>query len=71
MTKAMLAWGYIYNGLKHFSAKRPLIAPSDAEGLKFRVQTSDVAVAMIEAMGRICAEIGVLRSLRRVANWRC
>jgi C4-dicarboxylate-binding protein DctP len=25
--------------------------PSDANGLKFRVQTSDVAVAMIEAMG--------------------
>jgi TRAP-type C4-dicarboxylate transport system substrate-binding protein len=25
--------------------------PSDAKGLKFRVQTSDVAVAMIEAMG--------------------
>lgn len=28
-----------------------MIAPSDATGLKFRVQTSDVAVAMIEAMG--------------------
>jgi C4-dicarboxylate-binding protein DctP len=26
-------------------------SPSDANGLKFRVQTSDVAVAMIEAMG--------------------
>lgn len=43
--------GYIYNGLKHFSAKVPLAVPSDATGLKFRVQTSDVAVAMIEAMG--------------------
>jgi C4-dicarboxylate-binding protein DctP len=27
------------------------MVPSDAEGMKFRVQTSDVAVAMIEAMG--------------------
>jgi C4-dicarboxylate-binding protein DctP len=43
--------GYIYNGLKHFSANKPLMVPSDAQGLKFRVQTSDVAVAMIEAMG--------------------
>ena len=43
--------GYVYNGLKQFSANRPLMQPSDAEGLKFRVQTSDVAVAMIEAMG--------------------
>lgn len=49
--KGYVGLGYIYNGLKHFSAKKPLIAPSDASGLKFRVQTSDVAVAMIEAMG--------------------
>lgn len=42
--------GYIYNGLKHFSANKPLLVPTDAHGLKFRVQTSDVAVAMIEAM---------------------
>ena len=42
--------GYIYNGLKHFSANKPLLTPNDASGLKFRVQTSDVAVAMIEAM---------------------
>ncbi|HHG88856.1 MAG TPA: DctP family TRAP transporter solute-binding subunit [Devosia sp.] len=43
--------GYWFSGLKQFSATRPLLVPSDAEGLKFRVQTSDVAVAMIEAMG--------------------
>ncbi|TDQ62127.1 C4-dicarboxylate-binding protein DctP [Maritalea mobilis] len=49
--KGYVGLGYIYNGLKHFSAKKPLMVPSDAEGMKFRVQTSDVAVAMIEAMG--------------------
>ncbi|MEM5583193.1 MULTISPECIES: DctP family TRAP transporter solute-binding subunit [unclassified Roseibium] len=43
--------GYVFNGLKQFSANKPLLVPSDAKGLKFRVQTSDVAVAMIEAMG--------------------
>ncbi|WP_153771720.1 DctP family TRAP transporter solute-binding subunit [Labrenzia sp. CE80] len=43
--------GYVFNGLKQFSANKPLNVPSDAAGLKFRVQTSDVAVAMIEAMG--------------------
>ncbi|UOM33153.1 DctP family TRAP transporter solute-binding subunit [Acuticoccus sp. I52.16.1] len=43
--------GYINNGLKQFSADKPLIDPSDAKGLKFRVQTSDVAQAMIEALG--------------------
>ncbi|GGF07676.1 DctP family TRAP transporter solute-binding subunit [Stappia taiwanensis] len=43
--------GYWSSGLKQFSANKPLLLPSDATGLKFRVQTSDVAVAMIEAMG--------------------
>ncbi|WP_057460815.1 DctP family TRAP transporter solute-binding subunit [Pseudovibrio sp. POLY-S9] len=43
--------GYLYDGLKHFSADKPLLVPSDGAGLKFRVQNSDVAVAMIEAMG--------------------
>lgn len=49
--KGYTGLGYIYNGLKQFSANKPLIAPTDGSGLKFRVQTSDVAVAMIEAMG--------------------
>lgn len=49
--KGYVGLSYIYNGLKHFSADRPLLVPTDADGLKFRVQTSDVAVAMIEAIG--------------------
>ena len=43
--------GYLFNGLKQFSANRPLNEPSDAAGLKYRIQTSDVAEAMIEALG--------------------
>jgi C4-dicarboxylate-binding protein DctP len=49
--KGYIGLSYIYNGLKHFSANKPLILPTDAAGLKFRTQTSDVAVAMIEALG--------------------
>ncbi|RBP80034.1 DctP family TRAP transporter solute-binding subunit [Marinomonas rhizomae] len=43
--------GYWMSGMKYFSANKALISPSDAEGLKFRVQTSDVAKQMIAAMG--------------------
>ena len=43
--------GYWMSGMKYFSANKPLVEPTDAEGLKFRVQTSDVAKAMIAAMG--------------------
>lgn len=49
--KGFIGLGYWSSGLKQFSANKPLIEPTDAKGLKFRVQTSDVAVAMIEALG--------------------
>ncbi len=40
-----------HNGMKQMSANVPLILPTDAEGLKFRVQQSDVLVAQMEAIG--------------------
>ena len=40
-----------HNGLKQFSANKPLVLPKDAAGLKFRVQPSDVLVAQMEALG--------------------
>ena len=39
-----------HNGMKQFSARKPLLEPADAEGLKFRVQPSDVLVAQMEAL---------------------
>ena len=39
-----------HNGMKQISASKPLLEPSDAEGLKFRVQPSDVLVAQMEAL---------------------
>lgn len=40
-----------HNGMKQFSANVPLNLPTDAAGLKFRVQASDVLVAQMNAMG--------------------
>ncbi|MGH1423411.1 MAG: DctP family TRAP transporter solute-binding subunit [Pseudooceanicola sp.] len=40
-----------HNGMKQMSANKPLIDPSDANGLKFRVQPSEVLVAQMEAIG--------------------
>ncbi len=40
-----------HNGMKQMSANKPLISPEDAKGLKFRVQSSDVLVAQMEAIG--------------------
>lgn len=40
-----------HNGMKQMSANVPLVSPTDADGLKFRVQPSDVLVAQMEAIG--------------------
>ncbi len=46
--KGLAFW---HNGMKQMSANKPLIKPSDAKGLKFRVQASDVLVAQFEQLG--------------------
>lgn len=43
--------GFWHNGMKQMSANKPLLEPTDAQGLKFRVQPSDVLVAQMEALG--------------------
>ena len=49
--RGLLGLAFWHNGLKQFSANKPLQLPTDAAGLKFRVQTSDVLVAQMEAIG--------------------
>lgn len=49
--RGVLGLGFWHNGMKQISAKTPLILPTDANGLKFRVQPSDVLVAQMSALG--------------------
>ncbi|QHQ34982.1 TRAP transporter substrate-binding protein [Algicella marina] len=49
--RGLLGLGFWHNGMKQMSANKPLISPSDAQGLKFRVQPSDVLKAQMEAIG--------------------
>ncbi|WP_417263659.1 DctP family TRAP transporter solute-binding subunit [Celeribacter sp.] len=48
--RGLLGLGFWHNGLKQFSANKPLLEPGDAAGLKFRVQPSDVLVAQMNAL---------------------
>ncbi|BAQ69225.1 TRAP transporter substrate-binding protein [Rhodovulum sulfidophilum] len=50
MRRGLLGLAFWHNGLKQFSADKPLLLPEDAKGLKFRVQASDVLVAQMEAL---------------------
>lgn len=51
--KGIIGLGYIHNGLKQLSASKPLKVPADADGLKFRIQASDVLAAQFEALGSV------------------
>lgn len=49
--RGLTGLAFWHNGMKQMSANKPLIKPSDAKGLKFRVQASDVLVAQFEQLG--------------------
>ncbi|MBB5514417.1 C4-dicarboxylate-binding protein DctP [Rubricella aquisinus] len=56
LKRSMEAQGLIglefwHNGMKQISATRPLISPTDAAGMKFRIQPSPVLNAQMEALG--------------------
>jgi C4-dicarboxylate-binding protein DctP len=51
--KGIVGLGYLHNGLKQLSASKPLKVPADANGLKFRIQASDVLAAQFEALGAV------------------
>ncbi|PKR57403.1 TRAP transporter substrate-binding protein [Thalassospira lohafexi] len=51
--KGLTGVGYWHNGLKQLSANKPLNNPADAEGLKFRIQSSDVIAAQFEAVDAV------------------
>lgn len=52
-SKGLTGVGYWHNGLKQLSANKPLRTPADAEGQKFRIQSSDVIAAQFEAVDAV------------------
>lgn len=51
--KGFIGLGYWHNGMKQLSANKPLLEPGDANGQKFRIQSSDVLQAQFEAVGAV------------------
>lgn len=49
----MVGLGFLDNGFKHMSANRPLLGPSDFQGLRMRVQASRVIAAQMRALGAL------------------
>lgn len=51
--KGLVGLGYLHNGMKQMSANSPLRVPSDAQGKKFRIMTSDVLQAQFEELDAV------------------
>ncbi len=51
--KGLVGLGYLHNGMKQLSANKALQLPADVNGMKFRIQSSDVLAAQFEAVGAI------------------
>ncbi|CUH69611.1 C4-dicarboxylate-binding periplasmic protein precursor [Thalassovita autumnalis] len=49
--RGLLGLAFWHNGMKQMSANKPLELPTDAAGLKFRVQNSEVLKAQMAALG--------------------
>lgn len=49
--KGLQGLAFWHSGMKQMSANKPLLEPGDAEGLKFRIQPSDVLQAQFETIG--------------------
>jgi C4-dicarboxylate-binding protein DctP len=49
--KGLVGLGYLHNGMKQLSSSKPLRVPADAEGLKFRIMSSEVLEAQFGAVG--------------------
>ncbi len=49
--KGLKGLAFWHSGMKQLSADRPLLVPADAKGLKFRVENSDVLVAVFDQLG--------------------
>lgn len=48
--KGLIGLGYLHNGMKQLSSSKPLKVPADANGLKFRIMSSDVLAAQFQAV---------------------
>ncbi|MFT5698249.1 MAG: C4-dicarboxylate-binding protein DctP [Desulforhopalus sp.] len=48
--KGLVGLGYLHNGMKQLSSSTAIKVPADADGLKFRIMSSDVLAAQFKAV---------------------
>lgn len=64
----MVGLGFLDNGFKQMSARKPLRTPADFKGLRLRVQSSAVLVAQMQALGAQAVLLPFGETRRALAN---
>jgi C4-dicarboxylate-binding protein DctP len=64
----MVGLGFLDNGFKQMSARKPLRTPADFKGLRLRVQSSAVLVAQMQALGAQAVALPFGETRRALAN---
>jgi C4-dicarboxylate-binding protein DctP len=64
----MVGLGFLDNGFKQMSARKPLRTPTDFKGLRLRVQSSAVLVAQMQALGAQAVALPFGETRRALAN---
>jgi C4-dicarboxylate-binding protein DctP len=64
----MVGLGFLDNGFKQMSARKPLRTPADFKGLRLRVQSSSVLVAQMQALGAQAVALPFGETRRALAN---
>ncbi len=64
----MVGLGYLDNGFKQMSARKPLLWPQDYQGLRMRVQSSLVIAAQMRALGAVPVVLDFSETRRALAS---
>lgn len=64
----MVGLGYLDNGFKQMSARKPLLWPADYQGLRMRVQSSLVIAAQMQALGAVPVVLDFSETRRALAT---
>ncbi len=63
----MVGLGYLDNGFKHMSGRKPLLWPGDYAGVRMRVQSSLVIAAQMQALGAVPVVLDFSETRRALA----
>ncbi len=64
----LTAYGYLENGMRHFTASQPIRVPEDVRGLRLRVMEAPVYLYFAEALGAVATPVPYFKLAEALKN---